>query len=85
MDGPDTGIQVSNRDEPPRDETKEFLTTFGKALLTAILGLAALVALGMTVCGLLLSLGGPRGSVAIVLCSGVVLIALIYAIYWLWR
>jgi hypothetical protein len=76
---------MSNRDEPPRDETKEFLTTFGKALLTVILGLVALVVLGITVCGLLLSLSGPRGAGAIVLFSGVVLIALIYAIYWLWR
>jgi hypothetical protein len=76
---------MSNRDEPPRDQTKEFLTTFGKALLTVILGLAALVALGMTVCGLLLSLGGPRGAGVVVLFSGVVLIALIYAIYWLWH
>jgi hypothetical protein len=68
---------------PPEEKPEEFLVTFGKALLTAILGIAALVALGVTVCGLLLRPGGPLGTLS--LFSGILLIALIYAIYWLWR
>lgn len=71
--------------KPPREKPEEFLATFAKALLTAILGIAALVALGATVCGLLLTLGGPLGGATLSFFSGILLIALIYAIYWLWR
>jgi len=74
-----------SQERPPRKDSQEFLITFGKALLTAILGLGALVALAATVCGMVL-IGGPQGggrSFAII--SAIVLIALVYAIFWLWR
>ncbi len=59
--------------------------TVGKALVTAVLGLAALVALASTVCGMVLSMGSPQGGFSVVLISALVLIGLIYAIVWLWR
>ncbi len=63
-----------------------FLATFAKALLTGgFLGIVALVALGATVCGLLWGLGGPQSGSILAFFSGILLIALIYAIYWLWR
>jgi hypothetical protein len=74
-----------DRNKPPREKPEEFLPTFAKALLTAILGIVALVALGATVCGLLLGRGGPQGGASLAFFSGILLIALIYAIYWLWR
>jgi hypothetical protein len=73
------------RNKPPREKPEGFLATFAKALLTAILGIVALVALGATVCGLLWGLGGPQSGSILAFFSGILLIALIYAIYWLWR
>ncbi len=74
-----------SQERPPRKESQEFLVTFGKALLTAILGLVALVALAATVCGMVLQLGGPYGGHGFSIVSGIVLIAVVYAIYRLWR
>jgi hypothetical protein len=70
---------------PPRKESQGFLITFGKALLTAILGLAALVALAATVCGMALAASLPQGGWPLMIISAVVLVALVWAIRWLWR
>jgi hypothetical protein len=80
----------SEQDQPsqertPREESQGFLITLGKALLTAILGLAALVALAATVCGMVLTANLPQGGWPLTIISAVVLIALVWVIRWLWR
>jgi uncharacterized membrane protein YqjE len=71
---------VSNQNKSSDEEPGEFLRTFGKALLTVVLGFAALVALGASVCGVFWPAGG-----SVVVVSLIVLALLIGAIIWLWR
>ncbi len=72
----------NDRDNRPGGGSGEFLITFGKAVLTLVLGIAALVALGLTVCGFLI----PSGSGApLVVGSLIATVLLVVAIVWLWR
>lgn len=80
-----SGQDQPSQERPPREESQGFLITLAKALLTAILGLAALVALAATVCGMVLTASLPQGGWALLIISAVVLIALVWAIRWLWR
>ncbi len=71
-------------EESPRGDTQEFLVTLGKAILTLILGLVALVALAATLCGMVLVVGGGMDGATVVFGSAILLAALVYAIVWLW-
>jgi len=53
--------RISHRRSDHRGRIAGILITLAKALLTAILGLAALVALAATVCGMVLTASLPQG------------------------
>lgn len=71
---------------PHRDEPRNFLWTFLKVLLSLVLGLAALGALGATLCGVIVGFFGPgTGSWSIALAGAISLALLVYALIWIWR
>jgi hypothetical protein len=68
--------------ESPGGEPGDLLATVGKAVLTVVLGIVALITLALTVCGLLL----PAGSRGPAVVGSLILTALLVAaIVWLWR
>jgi hypothetical protein len=74
-----------NQQDPGAEEPGEFWRTLGKVLLSLVLGFAALIALGVTVCGFFLGAGMGSSGWSTCLVGAVVLGLLIYAIQWIWR
>jgi len=69
---------------PPREEPGEFWRTLRKVILSLVLGFAALIAFGATVCGLLLR-WGPGSGWSMVAIGAAALALLVYAIRRIWR